>query len=170
MKNINVLVVIDLDSFKHQVSKLLKSINAPENLTYFSYKRNDVIKFNIRMIRTDVYNKLLETSKSKQVDLLDFDTIFASSIEEAIVKFKKHFDYKYGTLLYNITPTGNIQEIYQYDWHKPNFNIVSNSFENAKEIAIEIMDKLIKNRHKTILECEQIIKETELRKQSLLST
>ena len=28
----------------------------------------------------------------------------------------------------------------------------------------------IKNRNKTILECEQTIKETELRKQSLLST
>lgn len=170
MKNINVLVVIDLDSFKKQVSELLKSINAPENLTYFSYKRNDVIKFNIRMIKTDTYNKLLEVSKSKQVDLLDFDTIFASSMEDAIVKFKKHFDYKYGKLWYNITLMGHIQEFYQYDWHKPNFNIVSNSFEKAKEIAIEIMDNLIKNRNKKILECEQTIKETELRKQSLLST
>lgn len=56
MFNINVLVALELDSFKHQISKLMRLINAHANFTYHSKVHGDV-KFNV--ILEDVLNRLI---------------------------------------------------------------------------------------------------------------
>lgn len=167
MFNINVLVVLELDSFKHQISKLMRLINAPTNFTYHSKVHGDV-KFNVRMVTPKKYSQILKDDKIHKLDLKSFPVIIATDFKDARAKFLKYFKLNYGIRVVDVTPSGNVEVKYIYDWFKPKLYTESNGIPESIQLAIKEIDRKFLLAQKSIELANIDIMQLEKDKSSLL--